>query len=113
MLTALASLFSTARSRNTGKNRSSRPRKTVARHGVAALSFQPLEPRLALALTVTQKILTTGPATIAWDIQIDDTVNGAGPLLAGNTEGNGTNAYLQAATDGGSFFLVADNPAFK
>ncbi|MEI6257320.1 MAG: hypothetical protein WCQ77_11820 [Planctomycetota bacterium] len=113
MLTALASLFSTARSRNTGKNRSSRPRKTVARHGVAALSFQPLEPRLALALTVTQKILTTGPATIAWEIQIDDIVNGAGPLPAGNTEGNGTNAYLQAATDGGSFFLVADNPAFN
>jgi hypothetical protein len=68
---------------------------------------------LALAITATQTILTTGPATIAWDIQIDDTINGGGPLPAGNTTGNGTNAYLQAATDGGSFFLLADNPAFN
>jgi hypothetical protein len=74
---------------------------------------QTLEPRLALAITATQTILTTTPATIAWEIQIDDTINGGGPLPAGNTTGNGTNAYLQAATDGGNFFLLADNPAFN
>jgi hypothetical protein len=68
---------------------------------------------LALALTVTQTVLTTAPATFAWEIQIDDTVNGAGPLPAGNTEGNGTNAYLQAATNGTNFFLLADNPSFN
>jgi hypothetical protein len=68
---------------------------------------------LALAITATQTILTTTPATIAWEIQIDDTINGGGPLLPGNTTGNGTNAYLQAATDRDGFFLLADNPAFN
>ena len=110
MLNSLAKLFSAPKKRIAGKTVT---RRGTHRHAARSLELQSLEPRLALAITATQTILTTTVPTLAWDIQIDDTVNGIGPLPAGNTFGNGTNAYLQAATDGGNFFLLADNPAFN
>jgi hypothetical protein len=110
MLTSLAKLFSAPKKRIAGKTVT---RRGTHRHAAQSLALQSLEPRLALAITATQTILTTTVPTLAWDIRIDDTVNGIGPLPAGNTTGNGTNAYLQAATDGGNFFLLADNPAFN
>lgn len=115
MLTSLVHLFHAPRSRVTGTSRGDRLKRTAARHRHPSLDFQPLEPRLALALTVSQTTLTTG--TIAYDIVIDDTVNVSNGSNNGrpdgNTTGNGLNAYLQAATDGGSFFLLADNPSFN
>jgi hypothetical protein len=104
MASFISKLFSAPRSRGTDAQRSARLKRSAHRRTLESLAVQSLEPRLALAITATQTILTTTPATIAWEIQIDDTINGGGPLLPGNTTGNGTNAYLQAATDRTAIF---------
>ncbi|MFO0424849.1 MAG: beta strand repeat-containing protein [Planctomycetia bacterium] len=78
------------------------PSSRSRRH--ARLALQRLEDRLALAFTVEPVPLTTDPATFAYNIYIDDQVNGSG---------DGRDVFIQHSTDGSPYFLVADNAAFN
>jgi hypothetical protein len=92
-----------ARFRGTQK-RSSRRHSASGGQRQDRLALQRLEDRLALAFTVEPVALTTSPATFAYNVYIDDQVNGAG---------DGRDIFIQHSTDGNPYFLIADNAAFN
>jgi hypothetical protein len=92
-----------ARFRGTQK-RSSHRHSASRRQRHDRLALQRLEDRLALAFTVEPVALTTSPATFAYNVYIDDQVNGAG---------DGRDIFIQHSTDGNPYFLIADNAAFN
>jgi hypothetical protein len=101
MIQSLASLFRSPTNRGTSR----RIRREAGRRGDAPLALQQLEPRHALAFTATPVVIRTNPAAeAALIVTIDDTVDG---------NGEGRDLYMQYATDGSAYFLLATNPSFN
>jgi hypothetical protein len=87
------------------QRRIARRRERHATRSHTSLGIQALESRQLLAFTTRSVQLTSSPSdpTFAWVIAIDDVVN---------SEGDGRNLFMQAATDGSPYFLVSTNPNF-